>query len=151
MLNVQCITHSSMTSPSPTIRGPVSSGGFLRASSAASASANCRLSFSRALTNKRKTNLKISLNLDKINEWYMHKTTEGKQLKQICNPTYRAWPFRIEENNSQNLLNSHLVLLFIKLHKNVKGHAGFNTLQYIDLFLWKETKTAQVEPIERNF
>lgn len=44
----KCITHSSMTSPSPTIRGPVSSGGFLRVSSAASASANCRLSFSSA-------------------------------------------------------------------------------------------------------
>ena len=45
------LTHSSITSPSPTIRGPVSSGGFLRVSSAASASANCRLSFSSAFTN----------------------------------------------------------------------------------------------------
>lgn len=45
------LTHSSITSPSPpTIRGPVSSGGFLRVSSAASASANCRLSFSIAFT-----------------------------------------------------------------------------------------------------
>lgn len=44
------LTHSSMTSPSPTILGPVSSGGFFRASSEASASANCRLSFSRGYT-----------------------------------------------------------------------------------------------------
>jgi hypothetical protein len=35
-----------MTSPSPTIFGPFSSGGFFRASSAASASANWLLSFS---------------------------------------------------------------------------------------------------------
>lgn len=34
------LTHSSITSPSPIILGPVSSGGFLRASRAASASAN---------------------------------------------------------------------------------------------------------------
>lgn len=40
------ITHSSITSPSPTIRGPVSSGAFLCASSAASASASCLFSFS---------------------------------------------------------------------------------------------------------
>ena len=41
-------THSSITSPSPTTRGPVSTGGFLRVSSAASASANWRFSFSKA-------------------------------------------------------------------------------------------------------
>ena len=44
--NVQDLTHSSITSPSPTTRGPASSGGFLRASSSASASASCLLSFS---------------------------------------------------------------------------------------------------------
>ena len=43
------LTHSSITSPSPMIFGPASSGGFLRASSAASASANCRFNFSKAL------------------------------------------------------------------------------------------------------
>lgn len=42
------ITHSSMTRPSPTTLGPVSTGGFLRASSAASASASWRFSFSKA-------------------------------------------------------------------------------------------------------
>lgn len=39
-------THSSITSPSPIIRGPESSGGFLRASSAASASASCLFNLS---------------------------------------------------------------------------------------------------------
>lgn len=43
------LTHSSITSPSPIIFGPDSSGGFLRASSAASASANWRFNFSKAL------------------------------------------------------------------------------------------------------
>lgn len=46
--NVQDLTHSSITSPSPTTRGPASSGGFLRASTAASASANWRFNFSKA-------------------------------------------------------------------------------------------------------
>lgn len=47
------LTHSSITSPSPTMRGPASSAGLFRSSSKASASANCRLSFSSAL---RETN-----------------------------------------------------------------------------------------------
>lgn len=41
-----------MTSPSPIILGPTSSAGFLRASRAASASASCRFSFSKALMRK---------------------------------------------------------------------------------------------------
>ena len=40
------LTHPSMTRPSPIILGPASSGGFLRASTAASASANWRFNFS---------------------------------------------------------------------------------------------------------
>uniref|UniRef100_A0A2P2KVD7 Structural molecule n=1 Tax=Rhizophora mucronata TaxID=61149 RepID=A0A2P2KVD7_RHIMU len=40
--------HSSITRPSPITRGPVSDGGFLRASRAASASANWRFNFSSA-------------------------------------------------------------------------------------------------------
>lgn len=43
------VTHSSITSPSPTILGPVSSGGFLRVSSAASASASWRFNLSNFL------------------------------------------------------------------------------------------------------
>lgn len=39
-------THSSITRPSPIIRGPESSGGFLRASSAASDSASCLFNLS---------------------------------------------------------------------------------------------------------
>ena len=45
------LTHSSITRPSPTMRGPLSSGGFLRASSAASASASWRFSLSICLKN----------------------------------------------------------------------------------------------------
>lgn len=37
---IDSLTHSSITRPSPTTLGPVSTGGFLRDSNAASASAN---------------------------------------------------------------------------------------------------------------
>lgn len=47
------LTHSSITSPSPMIFGPASSGGFLRASTAASASANWRLNFSRVFKQQK--------------------------------------------------------------------------------------------------
>jgi len=56
--DVQDLTHSSITSPSLTTRGPASSGGFLRASSSASASASCLLSFSSALTEIKQNSLK---------------------------------------------------------------------------------------------
>ena len=51
------LTHSSMTRPSPIILGPASSGGFLRFSTAASASANWRFNFSMALMKQKNKNL----------------------------------------------------------------------------------------------
>ena len=101
---LKCLTHSSMTSPSPTILGPVSSGGFFRASSAASASANCRLSFSRGLTEMGNDLMQTQTQI-----W-----TSMRAYNQL-NPTYRARALCIKKNNPQNLLFCNLILLLIKL------------------------------------
>lgn len=99
------VTHSSITRPSPTSRGPESTGGFLRTSSAASASANCLFSFSRACKP----------------ECHYWKSSIYKMDAQISlnksDSTYRTRVLCIQKYNPQNSLNSHLILLFIKLYE----------------------------------
>ena len=69
-------THSSITRPSPTTRGPASTGGFFWTSSAASASASCRFSFSRAWKNQSviEHNTPITLLMVQNISFWTHRT-----------------------------------------------------------------------------
>lgn len=98
----KCLTHSSITRPSPATQGPFSSSGFFRASSAASASANIRLSLSRTF---KKQQLSTTM---------PHKMVEV--IWQVWDiESYRTRPFRVQKHNPQNLLYCHLISLLIKL------------------------------------
>lgn len=114
---IHSLTHSSITSPSPTIRGPVSSGGFLRVSSAASASANCRLSFSSAFRKGKMKLFKHYINL--MNGMDNANTQTENKSQRYFSPTYWSRTFRVKENNPQNLLNCDLIPLLIKLCRRV--------------------------------
>lgn len=109
-INGQKLTHSSITSPSPIIFGPASSGGFLRASSAASASANWRFNFSKAFKKQKNKSLKCEYHKSEDNSFFY-----GIIWNRLLNNTYWTRTLWIDKDNPQYLFYCHLVLLLIKL------------------------------------
>lgn len=139
------LTHSSIMSPSPTIRGPESSGQLLCVSSSASASTSRRFSFSNsfkrsdqqivitAVTQKEQGRKK---KIGAGSYGYMYECQNGA--------TYSRRTFCVEENNLQNLLNQHLVLLFVKLW-NIKQKYVISKINVLTIKVNRNFSTSSVK------